>query len=1235
MKIIPERKYIFLLISIAFFLVAVAYKYFFVTVKNTPQQNTNIVSLKLEKEVNSIEGIIADIKSTITTSESLPFNSLLQESRYPYYVFLNKRIIFWSNNLFTPKYNRDVLGDFSLSYVEVTKGKYIVRKEQLIHENKSYEIVFFIRLTEHPAVVNEYLKSTYNKNIFTDSKIEIIPVSNNPDYQIIELRGKKLFSLKIGNTYSNTEQNSRSVIILLIVFSFAFISLFIKKQLDEYVKDRSINLGFLFLLSCIIILRSLMLLTGFPFDFVYIDLFDPKHYASSFVNPSLGDLLLNLVSLLILGFYIFNNFLRSSVVKNILTGSKRTRFIVAVSCIFMSFFWLAIHHQTMKTLNYDSQWAMDITQNLDFNYLKLIAFFIFFISVVVYFLFAHVCFRLYIQLVQHDRKKYLFTLAAGLVLFFIFSLVIRLDYIVAITVNLLFFLIIRFFNLPKFIGKIQYLTFIYFFSFGLPGAVIGLYANFQYNRSNTDFNESRLANQLLVESNFFTELELDDVAKKIKDDIFIQKRVFSPYASKLIIETKIRREYLNGLNKFDIEIYVFNSRGEPFEQFNLKDNYHDLKSRLSEYKTDTEGLYFISQARGQATTRYMNFIEIEDREQIIGYVLLDLRQKRLVPNSVFPLLLNENLYAQQIAGTEQFSYGVFNGSEVQYNYGEFNYLKNLTAFADNAEVMFNESVRISGFNHKAFMGEGNKFVIVSAKEPTLGARFANFSFLFLVYVFSILFILIIVTLYQSIKQIKLNYATKIQLYLNFAFFTPLIIVSVTTMSIIIQTFKTSLENQYLEYANNLSAEISSSLSDYRNLIIEKDEFSDVVFQIAEIADLDVNVFKNNGQWITSSLFQIYQNEILSKNIEPRAYIKIVEELESAFVLEEKVGLLNYKNVYVGIRSYETGAIIGILSLPFFASQQDLERNIVEVLSNVLNIFTFVFIIFLFVSFFVSRGLTFPLRLITQKIKRTTLSAYNEPLSWNSDDEIGLMVTEYNRMLLNLEESKKALAKSEKESAWREMARQVAHEIKNPLTPMKLTLQHMKRVIDDESDVGQTDNKLKQINTLLEQIETLSDIATSFSDFATMPAPQMERLDVSLLLKETIDLYNKKELGRIVANIEQGIFMVEGDRKWLGRAFSNLIINGFQAVNDKTTAKIEVSLFAKDKGLVRMEIRDNGIGIPTHIRDKIFTPNFSTKYTGSGLGLAITKKGIEHAHGKIWFSSEEGAGTIFYIEIPRG
>lgn len=1230
----PIGKYVFLWISIGIFLFALAYKHFFITLKNTPEQNTQKVSIKLEEELTSIEGTIAEIKSIVMdTTQNLSFDPLLLDTKYPYFIFSNRHVIFWSNNLYTPKY-RDVSGDFKVSYIETTKGKYVARKEQFIHKTRSYEIVFLIPLLEYSAVVNEYLKNVYNEDLFTDWNFEISSVVEGLDQRIVTVLDQELFSVKFGNTYSNEEQKTRVVIILLIIAFFAFVGVFVFKQLLDYIRERNVALGFLFLLSCILILRSLMLLTSFPFDFVYVDLFDPKHYGSSLVNPSLGDLLLNLVSLLILGYYLINSYLYSSIVKKILSGGKRIKFIAAVGSIFFSFFWLAVHHQTMVTLNVDSQWSMDITEKLEFDYLKLIGLVIFLISVVVYFLFAHVSFRLFIQLVKHDRRKYLAALATGLVVFFLFALVMQWDYEVVILVNLLFIIVVTYFNLPKFIGKIQYLTFIYFFSFGLPGSIIGLYANFQYSRSSIDYNKSRLANHLLGESDFFTEMQLAEISEKIKDDIFIQSRIFSPYGSKLIIEKKIRSEYLNNLDKFDIQIYVFNSRGEPFEQFKNRDNYHDFKSKIKEFETETDGLYFINQ-RGQAAIRYVNLIEIEQRGRVIGYVLLDLTQKRLVPNSVFPLLLHENRYAQQLQGTEQFSYGVFDDGELQYNFGGFNYRKSISEFRDKSDPLFEKSVRIQGFNHKAFKGEGYKFVIVSSKEPSLGARGANFSFLFLIYIFSILIVLIIVTFFQSLRQIKLNYATKIQLYLNFAFFTPLIIVSVTTVSIIIQTFKTSLENQYLEYAENLSAEISQPLSEFQRRKREKEDLVDRVYQIAEIADLDVNVFHNNGTLAASSLIQIYQNEILSQNINPRGYNKIIEELESPFVLEEQVGLLKYKNVYVGIRSYETGAIIGILSLPFFASQKDLERNIVEVLSNILNIFTFVFIIFLFISFFVSRGLTFPLQLITQKIKRTTLSSYNEPLSWNSDDEIGLMVTEYNRMLLNLEASKTALAKSEKESAWREMARQVAHEIKNPLTPMKLTLQHMKRVIDQDPDEKKQDKTLKQIHTLLEQIEVLSDIATSFSDFAKMPEPKTEQLDLSKLLKETIHLYDKKELGQIVTNIEQGQFIIEGDRKWLGRALSNMIINGFQAINDHKKAKIEVRLFSKEGNMVRIEIKDNGDGIPEHIRDKVFTPNFSTKYTGSGLGLAITKKGIEHANGKIWFSSEEGVGTIFYVELPRG
>jgi two-component system nitrogen regulation sensor histidine kinase NtrY len=1219
-------KYGWLLVSLGFLLIAIAFRQFFIIQKNIPEINASVVKEKLIREIESNQEVLEKLRSVILQSESYTFSSLDTQSKYPYYIFSNMRIIYWSKSDYVPNY-RDILGDFELGYIETDRGKFIAQKEIFIHQRRQHELVFLIPLIQEFPIVNQYLYSTFNEEIFTDVNFEIVEKPDDAEFVPVEIHDRELFQIKFGNTYANAEAQQRHIIVFFIILSLLAFFLFIRKVLQGFTFDGAVYQGFFFLVLTLVAIRSLMLLTNFPLDFVYIEIFDPRFYGSTMVNSSLGDLFLNLLSLLFIGLYVFNNFTRPWNTRRLLRASIKSKTIISIACIFFSFFWLSVHHQTMKTLNFDSQWSMDITQKLDFDYFKISGYGLYFISVIIYFLFVHVCFRLFNQLNTQSNRYFYLAIFFGLLLFIGFALIFQWEFEVVILVNLGFFLVVRFFRLHKYLSRLQYLTFIYFFSFGLPGAIIGVYANYQYNTSNTDYNMSRLANQLLVERNFFTEMQLADAARQIKEDSWIPRRIISPFASKEIIEKKIKVEYLTNLDQFEANIIVFNSRGEPFEEFDYSDNFRAVKSRNYGNETDTEGLYFIPPGPEQPTAKYFIFIEIEERGQVIGYILLEMNQKRLVPNSVFPLLINEGLYAQQIENQNLYSYSFFANKRLQYSSGPFNYRRFLENIIEASTDLFEESAILNGYVHKAFLGENDRFVIVSLKAPSFNQRMANFSFLFLIFIFSILLILISIAIYQSFKQIKLNYAAKIQLYLNFAFFTPLIIVSITIISIIVQSFKTSLESQYMEYAENLRLLISDPLSEYRNLEIDREELADQLYGMAEVADVDMNIF-HNGRLIASSLYPIYQNNILSYNIAPEAYIRLMENKESACVLEEQVGSLNFKNVYISVRSEDSGAVIGILSLPFFASQQDLEQRIIDILSYIINIFTFLFVIFLFVSFFVSRGLTFPLWLITQKIKRTTLSSFNEPLSWNSDDEIGLMVAEYNRMLVNLEESKNALAKSEKESAWREMARQVAHEIKNPLTPMKLTLQHMKRIIDEGGDNGATEQKQKQINSLLEQIETLSDIATSFSDFAKMPAPKIDHLDIRALLLETIELYNKKELGKIVTNIEDGIFMIEGDKKWLGRALSNLIINAFQSVNDQSNALLHVSLFKKGRDMVRIEIQDNGEGIPLHIGEKVFTPNFSTKYTGSGLGLAITKKGVEHANGKIWFQSEEGVGDDF-------
>jgi signal transduction histidine kinase len=406
-------------------------------------------------------------------------------------------------------------------------------------------------------------------------------------------------------------------------------------------------------------------------------------------------------------------------------------------------------------------------------------------------------------------------------------------------------------------------------------------------------------------------------------------------------------------------------------------------------------------------------------------------------------------------------------------------------------------------------------------------------------------------------------------------------------------------------------------------------------ELADFSELDMDIFnirQNQGRLLVATQPLIYDKGILAKVINPVALAEIKEMGVKSLVLEESFGKQGYKIAYVGIKSPDDGSLISILSIPFFGSEEIINRNLTGLIVNILGIFTIIFIGFIILSFIASNYLTFPLRFVTERLRRTTLTGINEPLQYNSTDEIGRMVSEYNKMLLKLEESKKALAQTEKEAAWREMAKQVAHEIKNPLTPMKLTLQHLNMRLSDLQESERSKFE-KSINSLLHNIDTLSDIATSFSDYAHMPIPEEERFDIVKLLKRSINIYiNNREI-EFHTDIPNEDIHVVGDPNWIGRSVSNLIINGIQAVEKGIKPVIHLSLKETTQNRVLITVEDNGKGIPEEIREKVFMPNFSTKYSGSGIGLAITKRAVEHAGGKLWFDTKIGIGTSFYIELP--
>jgi nitrogen fixation/metabolism regulation signal transduction histidine kinase len=270
-------------------------------------------------------------------------------------------------------------------------------------------------------------------------------------------------------------------------------------------------------------------------------------------------------------------------------------------------------------------------------------------------------------------------------------------------------------------------------------------------------------------------------------------------------------------------------------------------------------------------------------------------------------------------------------------------------------------------------------------------------------------------------------------------------------------------------------------------------------------------------------------------------------------------------------------------------------------------------------------------MLTSRIRQITLEKSNEKLEWKKKDEIGKLVEEYNRMIDELAKSAGLLAKSERESAWREMARQVAHEIKNPLTPMKLNVQHLQKSWDDRSP--DWDQRLKRFTeTMTEQIETLSAIASEFSDFAKTPDKKNEKIELGEIIENALSFYRDIPTLQINFHRELSPSFVIADRKQLMRVFTNLLNNSIQAIGERTRGKIDITL-TNENARYKIRIEDNGTGIMPEEASKIFQPNFTTKSGGMGLGLAIVRSIILGSGGEINFESHPGVITIFTIYLP--
>jgi nitrogen fixation/metabolism regulation signal transduction histidine kinase len=284
-----------------------------------------------------------------------------------------------------------------------------------------------------------------------------------------------------------------------------------------------------------------------------------------------------------------------------------------------------------------------------------------------------------------------------------------------------------------------------------------------------------------------------------------------------------------------------------------------------------------------------------------------------------------------------------------------------------------------------------------------------------------------------------------------------------------------------------------------------------------------------------------------------------------------------------------------------------------------------------IALFITNRITRSFSVIGNKMKEIRLGKTNEEINWNKSDEIGELVIQYNKMVEQLEQSATALAKSEREGAWREMARQVAHEIKNPLTPMKLSIQYLQKAIQhNQPNVKELTSSVA--NTLIEQIDHLSKIAADFSQFANISYKRLEMIDLHNVIGSLLDLYAANPKVSVTWDPVLTEATMHADKTHMNRLFTNLLTNAVDACSERENCMVSIAekIVGND---ILISITDNGDGIPQEMQSKIFTPNFTTKTSGTGLGLAMCKGIVEQAGGNIWFQTQVGEGTTFYVQLP--
>jgi signal transduction histidine kinase len=1180
----------------------------------------NFQSVLLRKE-KLTDAIISDISKQI---ESNSTDSLFHESRYIdlslkediiFLVYEDSLLKYWSSNS-SEAYNPSLLSTnfnfFSNSWCEVRRK-----------EVTPFLVIGLIRVKNSYPFENQFLENRISEQFHVPENTTIS--IEKTEYSIFSQEGKFLFSLQYPEKALPNEIQSFVLISLYLTsYIFLIITLILSySAFGSYFRDKAIlALG---LIIDVIILRWITFYFQIPRDIYFLQLFKPSIYASSTLFPSLGDLLVNSVTILAIAFIIHKNLNLS---KWISQFHQKLKYFISFLLLLLVFVLYYFLNSSLTSIIEDSTISFDLFNITTISIFSIIGLLCFFILILSFIFLSHEILLTLIKIFS-VRKYFFLVLLIYSTLYYIVCQ--KIQSFSGFTVIFLVSYILLYWVFVKPGDNIIRLSWVLFililFSF------LSTYITFHANNNNEKQARQLLSQKLSNQRDFMVEFLFNEISLAVPSDSalknLLETNALYENANTNKVQEYIRNKYFSRFwDKYDLLITICDSLKElSIQPENYTVNcFEYFDNLISEYgiTTNYNNLTFLE--INILGDNYIGIIDIPST-QTLKRIYIEVFSK-LIPRGLgYPELLVDRKTASTF-NLNAYSWARYEENEIIYHFGKYQYATNLANYRQiKKEDNFFD---LNSFNHLFGEIDEDSDLILSKKNPGLLDIAAPFSYFFIFYGIIVGIAFIIYRGSFPLKRHSMNFKKRLQWSVISLILFSFIIIGISSVFYIINLNDNKNTDLLSEKSHSVLIELEHKLAMEESLTLEMGQYlSDLMYKLSLVFFSDINLFDLDGKLLATSRQEIITKGLISSQMNPEAFNQLNNYKNSLFIHNESIGDYKYLSAYLPFRN-ERNKPIAYLNLPYFAKQDDLSQEISTYLVAFINIYVILTSIAILITLIFSNYISKPVQLIKEKIGQIKLGKQNEKIEWVQNDEIGSLVAEYNRMVDELAKSAEQLSRSERESAWREMAKQIAHEIKNPLTPMKLSVQYLKKAWDEKTP--DWDQRFSRFTTtLVEQIESLSNIASEFSDFAKMPKSKFEKLELTKVINNAIDLFKDSSQIQFDFRTSEKHF-VKADNEQLLRVFINLINNSIQAITDPEKGLIQITI-EPSEGFHIIRFSDNGKGIPSDQKSKVFYPNFTTKSGGMGLGLAMVKNIIQNSNGEISFESEAGTGTTFNIKLP--